>query len=738
MQVFSRIQRVFSWLSRPEKYRNLFARKGEKIPTSMLLFSTLTQRERVNHLPHLTPEKAGQLYEAYLRGELAEVQMVWKQMEDFDSTLGTVLHARQSALAEMTWRIETDDDLTAGSDELAALAAKQKAYLNALLRGVDNLEEALVHLGMADFRGVAAVELTGDRQRQVWSVIEPWNLTKPVLHGPWLYNAMADTVCPHPEELDEERVIIREARALDLAAMFLVLSKVHALQGWDGFLDIYGLPSVFAELPASIPEDQALEFDLVVKRMVGDGRGTVPNGTKFQTVETTKDNAQAFEQRAKWCDEAIIKLGLGGLLTVETQAGSGTLAGNAHADSFERLCAASARSISRAVDTQYCRRLLRAKFGSHTPILVHFVFGPQETEDRAAIATMLATLATAGYRAEDTVASDLLGIEITSANMDSTAIYAAKAAGYVPTQAAMQQRMGMPLKPAPAAEGSGVASPPMVANRAAAEGSGVASRAPEPQPDSAPLSAEELEAITALAKGGLNQEQIAHDAEAAADALAQAVQPARNAVANSEKAGEIQDITELLKEEEKELNDGDAVENRDNPCRAKNPATCPYHGGFEHPFVGKTGTAESIGLPKLSSAEVKAEPSLPRRKSKLADALMRGGIQVQTVDGETITFDKEVPDHWLGKDGSKPKPGKERDKRFSRLADALRVTVFPHEIWQHHDKKVYVRKYRKPNGDSFVMVGVVKQNGKARTYYWDAPDEVEKARQGKLIYCRTK
>ena len=546
MQVFSKIQRVFSWLSRPEKYRNLFARKGEKIPTSMLLFSTLTQRERVNHLPHLTPEKAGQLYEAYLRGELAEVQMVWKQMEDFDSTLGTVLHARQSALAEMTWRIETDDDLTADSDELAALAAKQKAYLNAVLRGVDNLEEALVHLGMADFRGVAAVELTGDRQRQVWSVIEPWNLTKPVLHGPWLYNAMADTVCTHPEELDEERVIIREARALDLAAMFLVLSKVHALQGWDGFLDIYGLPSVFAELPASIPEDQALEFDLVVKRMVGDGRGTVPNGTKFQTVETTKDNAQAFEQRAKWCDEAIIKLGLGGLLTVETQAGSGTLAGNAHADSFERLCAASARSISRAVDTQYCRRMLRAKFGPHTPILVHFVFGPQETEDRAAIATMLATLATAGYRAEDTVASDLLGIEITSANMDSTAIYAARAAGYVPTQAAMQQRMGMPLKPAPAAEGSGVASPPMVANRAAAEGSrlraegatprqaGVASRAPEPQPDSAPLSAEELEAINALANGGLNQEQIAQDAATAANALAEAVQGDGKVVANTE------------------------------------------------------------------------------------------------------------------------------------------------------------------------------------------------------------
>ncbi len=255
---------------------------------------------------------------------------------------------------------------------------------------------------------------------------------------------------------------------------------------------------VLPDNPPSIPEERRAEFDAVVRRIVGDGRGTVPAGTKFQTVETTKDNAQAFEQRAKWCDDAIIKLVLGGLLTVQAESGSGTLAGNAHADSFDRLCAASARSISRAVDSQYCRRILQEAFPGQ-PILVHFVFGDEEQEDHAAVATMLATLATAGYRAEDTVASDLLGIEVTSANMDSTAIYAAKAAGYVPTQAAMQQRMGMPLKPAPQLDDAEPA--PAVANRAAAaqDSQIVPSTSYIVNQEAAPLSADELAAINSLA-----------------------------------------------------------------------------------------------------------------------------------------------------------------------------------------------------------------------------------------------
>lgn len=179
----------------------------------------------------------------FLRGNLAEIQLAWEQMEDYDPTLSTCLHARQYALAEMSWRIEPDQTLLTENSTLAPLAAAQAKLLATRLRAVENLEDSLVHLGTADFRGVAALEITGSPDRQKWCVIEPWHLLRPVRRGPWFFNPDAATTCPNPETLLQDRVIIRESRPIDLAAMFLVLAKTHALQGWDGFLDIYGLPS---------------------------------------------------------------------------------------------------------------------------------------------------------------------------------------------------------------------------------------------------------------------------------------------------------------------------------------------------------------------------------------------------------------------------------------------------------------------------------------------------------------
>lgn len=61
-----------------------------------------------------------------------------------------------------------------------------------------------------------------------------------------------------------------------------------------------------------------------------------------------------------------------------------------------------------------------------------------------------------------------------------------------------------------------------------------------------------------------------------------------------------------------------------------------------------------------------------------------------------------------------------------------------HEIWENGDKKVYIRKYQPKKGGSFTMAGVIRENGVARTYYWDSPKDMEHERRGKLLYCRTK
>lgn len=391
--------------------RHLTARTGEQVNVTGLMLDVLTQRERQNELPWLTPQRAVELYEAWRRGELADVQRVWEQLEETDDTLGTVLDKRQRALADMPWAILTDAEAIGDDAERARKAELQQAYLQTVFNAVENLEEAFVHLGMADFRGVAALEITGNMQRMRWEVIEPWCLARPVRRGPWMYNAKAESTFSTLEALDAELTIVREARPIDLACMFLIVDKMHAIHGWDAFLDVYGNPSIFLELPPATGEQMARVYDALAKRIIGDGRGTVPNGSKFQTVETRQNNCDSFEKRAKWCENAIITVATGGLLTITTESGSGTLAGSAHTDSFENLVAGSAASISAAINRQFTRRLLAAAFPDDPP-LAYFSLAPEPADERMQLAQLLATLKTAGWQTTQEKASELMQMDV--------------------------------------------------------------------------------------------------------------------------------------------------------------------------------------------------------------------------------------------------------------------------------------------------------------------------------------
>lgn len=320
--------------------------------------------------------------------------------------------ARIGGIEDLPPRIEADADAIAADPALKPLADAQAAHLRARLAAVANLQEAIAHLAMSDFRGVAALEVCGSPTLQRWEVIEPWCLIRPARRGPWLYNPTATPGAVNGEALDPARVIITEARAIDLPCMFLLCAKYHSTSGWDAFLDVFGNPSLFLELPPQTTPQMAQEYDAIVRQIIGEGRGTIPSGSKFQTVETGQNSADSFAARAEWCKKAIITLALGGTLTMMSESGTGTLAGSAHSDSLSRLITATARRISRAVDTQWAAPILRTAFPGK-PILAHFTLRAEEERDTAAAASLLATLAGAGYTVTEAQAEELLGFPVT-------------------------------------------------------------------------------------------------------------------------------------------------------------------------------------------------------------------------------------------------------------------------------------------------------------------------------------
>lgn len=479
--------------------RHESARSGAEVLYWHLVQNMLVQRERRNDLPELTPQRAQELFEAWRRGEMADVQLMWDQLEERDDTLMVVLNARLSALAEMPWAVVPDADAVGDDPQRQALAEEQKRVLMARLSVVENLEDALRHLGMADFRGVAALEITGDAARMRWEVIEPWNLCRPVRRGPWLYNAEASATPARLEAFVPGSVIIREAMPIDLPAMYLISSLHHSVHSWDGFLEVFGIPNIFMEMPPATPQDKALEFDAVVQRLIGEGRGTVPNGAKFHTVETSKDNSQSFEARYKVCREAIITLATGGLLTVGTAPNSGTLAGNAHSDSFSRLCAASARGISSAINRQFVRRVLAEAFPGQ-PMLVQFELAPEPVDDRKQMAELLSALNAAGWMPSAETVSEMMNFEVQRTQQPPTAPN---------TQVPPVMNRG---------DAPGSESPSGRFLRRGDSASEEEDSVESPAESEPPLNEGELEALRFLG-AGLNPEQVAADAEYTAAAL---------------------------------------------------------------------------------------------------------------------------------------------------------------------------------------------------------------------------
>ena len=692
------------------KHRNI--RKGGHVKT-VRYHDLLRAKRTQNPLSGLNPVKVRRLYELYREGKYADIQLAWDALEEYDDMLGTVLERRQSALGEMEWDVLIDARAVGEDAAMQALAEEQQDFITRRLRAVENLSDAIKWLGLADFRRYSALEVLTAGGGERWLPIHHWLLCRPALEGAWCYNENAETSCTRVEPIDMSAVLLREvARPIDLVAMFLISAKEAAIDGWDSFLEVFGNPALFFKMPPGTSDNERDEYASIIKEISSDGAGVYPDGGEIHTVETSAANADAFSSRAEWCDKALVRRATGGLLTVLAESGSGTLAGSAHMEAFRQIAANDAISIAECINRQYVRRRLAAQFPGQ-PVLVYFTLTPPVINDRAATVNMLCQLAGQRWRATDEAVSEEVGVEV----------HTEQAAPQPPMMNTNSHTLGTPPAEPVLNAGETLEKP---------------NREEEP-----PLTEEELVAFRGLSEP--NRERMEqHRAEveqalrAAADLDGESGTEVPSSDENVVANAKVEDITALLKEEEEALEDDGLVMNAGNPCRAKNPAKCPYHGGFENPLVGKTGNAKSLGLPDFSSAEVKGEPSLKRTKSKVADALMRGGIEVKTVDGDSVTFNGEVPDHWLGLDGKQPKTRKERDKRYSRLGDALRATVYPHEIWEHHGKKVYVRKYRTPDGKNFTMAGVIKENGVARTYYWDKPEEMEKTRQGKLLYCRTK
>jgi phage gp29-like protein len=372
-------------------------------------------RAQYNPLRGLTIAQLVTMLEAAERGNYARLQWLFRFVEKRNSTLRAVLQRRQASMTRLDWDIRLHDATTTTANP-RTLPARQAAVLRDAYERVGNLREAVTFLALAEFRGYAHLERHFDARGRTVALqpVPQWFWARLGPDAPWQYNAQARPGLPMPGDpvLDPARFIYRENDSpIDEIAVIAHVRQSLSQKDWDGFVETYGLPPLFLELPPDIPAEREAEYQAQAEAIIGDARGTVPHGTKIHTVDSGARGQNPFAEHLRYQDELIVLAATGGKLTALTDSGSGTLAGGAHQRAFDDITEAEAALISEVFQRQFDGPLLAKTFPGQ-PQLAYFELAATRSLDPGDVIEQALKLARAGYEIDPSELSEKTGYRL--------------------------------------------------------------------------------------------------------------------------------------------------------------------------------------------------------------------------------------------------------------------------------------------------------------------------------------
>jgi phage gp29-like protein len=351
-------------------------------------------RDQYNPLRGLSLPKLVSLLESGERGAYADLQWFYHYMERTDAMIHAVIQRRRAALLACDWdiRVSADEDADKG------LAVEQASFLREAYDRVENFRDAVSFLFSGFFRGYAHLEKHISPSGMVTRLepVEQWFWVRDGLFGAWEYNQDARSGQARGLTVDLENFLVLESVPLNRMLAILYHRKNLSQKDWDSFLEVYGIPSIFLVGPPNTPEAKETEYHAIAQEIISDGRGYLPYGSDVKYVNGG-GNKPPFLEHIDYIDRQITLAATGGLLTMLAEAGSGTLAGNAHSDTFLQIARGDAALLSGLFQEQFDTPLLREYFPDQ-PILAYFEFAPPAADEVSRVVRDAVELAKAGFR----------------------------------------------------------------------------------------------------------------------------------------------------------------------------------------------------------------------------------------------------------------------------------------------------------------------------------------------------
>ncbi|MEI6168026.1 MAG: DUF935 family protein [bacterium] len=367
-------------------------------------------RDKYNPLRGLSLPKLVSLLEAGERGTYADLQWFYHYMERSDAMIYAVIQRRRAALLACDWdirlcppeageaRIQKSVSRIQKKTGDQILAEEQAAFLREAYDRVENFRDAVAFLFSGFFRGYAHLEKHFAPSGMVTRLepVEQWFWVRDGIFGTWEYNQNARSGAARGVVVDFENFLVFESVPLNRMLAVLYLRKNLSQKDWDSFLEVYGIPSIFLVGPPNTPETKEAEYHKVAQEIMSDGRGYLPYGSDVKFVNGG-GNKPPFLEHIDYIDRQITLAATGGLLTMLAESGSGTLAGNAHSDTFLQIARGDAALLSGLFQEQFDTPLMREYFPDQ-PILAYFEFAPPAADEVSRVVKDAVELAKAGVR----------------------------------------------------------------------------------------------------------------------------------------------------------------------------------------------------------------------------------------------------------------------------------------------------------------------------------------------------
>lgn len=374
-------------------------------------------RTQYNPLRGLTLPRAVGLLEAGMRGEYADLMWTYEFIEQTDADLLALVERRTSALCEMDWNIKIVQEDFKGYSK--ALAEDQAEELRAAYDRIDNLYEAMEHLELGAFRGFSHVQphLDPDGRIAHLEPLDHWNFVRDGRYGQWAWSpsgrAISFAAVPPGDILEPDQFIIREVRRpIDRIGLIKFVRANLSEKDWDAYIEIYGIPPAFIIGPEDVPEGKETTYRDAAEDAAEGRGGYLPYGSDVKFPNEQR-GSQPFELRLDYLSKKLVLAGTGGMLTMLTESGSGTLAGGAHAETFNTIARSEARKISELFQIRIDRRVLDEKF-SNKPRLAYFAIAAEEEQDIGELCDHFQKLSSAGLAIDPEDASERTGYKLTA------------------------------------------------------------------------------------------------------------------------------------------------------------------------------------------------------------------------------------------------------------------------------------------------------------------------------------